>query len=258
MLLTIDAGNTNIVMAILDGQRVTFKWRMPTDPELSSKLFLKHLQIMIKEVGTKKTQLDDAIISSVVPPINETLIYATEKLVGKPPMMVGDANVDLGITIDTDDPSEVGEDRLVNAISGYHIYGGPLIILDCGTATTFDVVSKQGDYLGGVICPGINLSLDALSKATAKLPKLEVKVAYRNPITGKNTKDAMHSGIYWGYIGLIEGLVVRLRAEHGNEVRVIGTGGLVDLFAKNTEYINHVERDLTPKGLQLIYERNKK
>ncbi|MGY8986397.1 MAG: type III pantothenate kinase [Sphingomonadales bacterium] len=256
MLLTIDAGNTDIVFAILDGETLIHSWRVPTNVYIESDELLNIVKLNMSYKGVDKIRFSGSIIASVVSSLNEKLYKIAKELTKHEPLLLGTNEVELGIDIQVDTPEEVGADRLVNAISGYNKYGGDLIILDFGTATTFDVVGENGAYLGGVICPGINLSLNALAQAADKLPKLTIEPPKNNIVTGKNTVDAMQSGIYWGYIGLIEGLVKKLRAEHGNDTKVIGTGGLVEMFSPKTDKIDYVERDLTVQGLRIIYERN--
>jgi type III pantothenate kinase len=204
--------------------------------------------------GLGTDDIDAAIIANVVPETQFSLKTLCRKYFGCDPLIVGDPGVDLGIEILVDAPDEVGADRLVNAVAAHRRYGGPLIIIDFGTATTFDVVDENGNYFGGVIAPGINLSLDALHSAAAQLPRVAVERPER--VIGKHTVPAMMSGIYWGYIGLIEGLVARIVDEFDSPMKVVATGGLAPLFAEGTEAIEALDLELTLRGLAEIHQRN--
>lgn len=238
MLLTIDIGNTNIVFAVYDGDAQIQKWRHATNALVT--------------VGLDSCQSDiqNIIVSSVVPSKNNELTKACEDKFNLFPKFVTAENV--GIKIDLDDPKQAGADRLVNAAAVLHEYNKPAIIVDFGTATTFDVINADGAYAGGVISPGINLSLKALGDAAAQLP--ELKVEKPDQVIGKNTVDAMQSGIFWGYIGLIEGTIKRIQDEMGCECLILATGGLAPLFAKGTDIIDAIDPDLTLKGLVFIHK----
>jgi type III pantothenate kinase len=204
----------------------------------------------------KRGDISSAIISTVVPANLYTLKTLCKKYFQCDPLIIGEPGIELGINIEIDRPDDVGADRLVNTVSAHQRYGGPLIIVDFGTATTFDVVGSDGSYQGGIIAPGVNLSLEALHRAAARLPRIAVERPER--IVGKGTIPAMQSGIFWGYIGLIEGLVFRIRKEYENEMPVIATGGLSTLFARSTDVIEKTDKELTLKGLYTIYQLNSK
>lgn len=237
MLLAIDAGNTNIVFAIYDGEEQIEQCRLDT--------ITGSIPEVVNDIAQKYPDIKDVIISSVVPKANEAFEKSCSYLLKVEPVFVTHENI--GIEIDLDRPEEVGADRIVNAVAVVEHYQSPAIIVDFGTATTFDVVDDQGRYGGGVIAPGINLSLQALEQAAAKLP--DIKIEKPAKVIGKNTIDAMQSGIYWGYIGLIEGTIKRIADEMGATPIIIATGGLAPLFDKGTEMIKHVDQDLTMKGL---------
>ncbi len=260
MLLTVDAGNTNVVFAVYDGEKQRGLWRCATDAKRTADEYAVWLSQLLSLRGLYARQITDAIIASVVPGATFNLKRLCKDHFGCEPMIVGDARLDLGVKAVVGRPEEVGADRLVNAYAASHAYQAPLIVVDFGTATTFDVVNGQGDYCGGVIAPGINLSLDALDRAAAKLPRVEIVQPRR--VIGTSTVECMQSGIFWGYIGLIEGLVVRIREEFTAQapftaMPVIGTGGLASLFARATTVIDHVDPELTLRGLVLIHERNR-
>ena len=256
MLLAIDAGNTNIVFAVHDGEAIRSEWRAVTKTSRTADEYAVLLKPLFELNGLKFADLDAAIIATVVPAALFDLRQLCRRYLKVEPLVVGDPEVHLGLKVLTDRPEGVGADRLVNAVSAHALYGGPLIVVDFGTATTFDVVSAEGDYEGGVISPGANLSAEALHKAAAMLPR--VAVARTTSIVGKDTVPAMQSGLYWGYIGLIEGLVTRIKAEYGRPMTVIATGGLGKVFYRQTPVIDHYDPDLTIRGLVQIYEKNKK
>lgn len=255
MLLAIDVGNTNVVFAIYDGEVQKGAWRCATDPKRTGDeyaVWLTHL-MALKHIAD--TDITTAIIGSVVPAATFNLRRLCKDHFGCEPMLVGGEGVDLGLEARVDRPEEVGADRLVNAVAAAATYPLPLIVIDFGTATTFDVVDSQGNYAGGVIAPGINLSLEALHMAAAKLPRVDIMQP--SQVIGKSTVACIQSGIFWGYIGLIEGLVSRISAEYGTPMTVVGTGGLAVLFAKATTAIRHIDGELTLRGLRLIHYRNR-
>ncbi len=254
MLLAIDAGNTNIVFAVHDGKEIRAQFRASTkDSRTADEYYVWLTQLMNLE-GIDPKQIEAAIIACVVPQALFNLRRLCAKYFKRTALVVGESDVDLGLEINTDRPRAVGADRLVNAVAGYRDYGGDLIIIDFGTATTFDIVGTKGAYEGGVIAPGVNLSLEALHLAAAQLPRIAVERP--QAVIGKDTIPAMQSGIFWGYIALIEGLVARITAEYGKPMKVIGTGGLAHLFRHNTNAIEAVDHDLTIRGLRYIFERN--
>lgn len=256
MLLAIDAGNTNIVFAIHDGKDIRAEWRAVTETTRTADEYAVLLQPLMALEGLTFSELDSAIIATVVPAALFDLRMFCRKYLKCEPIVVGDADVELGIEIQVDRPAAVGADRLVNAIAAHNTYKGALIVVDFGTATTFDIVGANGDYEGGVIAPGANLSAEALHQAAAMLPR--VAIQRTQSVIGKDTVPAMQSGLYWGYLGLIEGLVTKIKEEYGAPMVVIGTGGLANLFYKQTSAIDYLDPDLTIRGLIMIYTRNAK
>ncbi len=256
MLLAIDAGNTNIVFAVHDGKDMRAEWRAVTETTRTADEYAVLLQPLLALEGLAFSDLDAAIIASVVPAAMFDLRMFCRKYLKCDPTVVGDPDVELGIKVNVDRPGAVGADRLVNTIAAHAAYKGALIVVDFGTATTFDIVSANGDYEGGVIAPGANLSAEALHQAAAMLPR--VAVARTQSVIGKDTVPAMQSGLYWGYLGLIEGIVAKIKEEYGKPMTVIGTGGLASLFHKQTTAIDHLDQDLTIRGLIMIHARNAK
>ena len=256
MLLAIDSGNTNIVFALYDGERQRGVWRRANDYRRTADEYGVWLLQLMALAKLHPEDVDAAIIATVVPDTLFSLKGLCRTYFQADPMVVGQPGLELGIKVLVDSPESVGADRLVNAVAAHERYGGPLIIVDFGTATTFDVIDHEGNYAGGVIAPGINLSIEALHRAAAMLPRVSVE---KPPtVIGKRTTPAMQSGIYWGYVGLIEGLVKRIREEYGEELPVIATGGLAPLFDAATEAIGSVDGDLTLRGLVSIHARNQR
>lgn len=256
MLLVIDCGNTNIVFAVYRGDQLLGQWRAATKADRTSDEYGIWLTQLIERDGVKIEAIKHAIVASVVPGRNFDLKKLCQKYFNVEPKFIGDAGVDLGPAPKVDNPKEVGADRIINAVAAHASYGGPLICIDFGTATTFDVVDATGAYCGGCIAPGINLSMEALHMATALLPRLQVKNPGQGAVIGTNTVSQMHSGVFWGYIGLIEGLVARIKAERGEKMKVIATGGLAPLFAEATGVIEQTDADLTLRGLVAVHRRN--
>ncbi len=256
MLLAIDAGNTNIVFAVFDGATLKGAWRAASDTEKTRDEYTVLLSHWLASAGLKTADIKDIIISSVVPNIDFTLKTLCRDMFACEPMIVAYGQVELGLKVLLSRPHEVGADRLADAVAAKHLYGSPLIIIDFGTATTFGVLNEAGDYMGGVIAPGINLSLQALHMAAAKLPS--VNVARPEKVIGTNTIEAMQAGVYWGYVGLIEGIVSRMKTEFGKPMKVIATGGLSPLFHPGVKAIDKVDGELTLTGLRLIFEQTKK
>jgi len=254
MLLAIDAGNTNIVFALFEGAVMRGVWRSATDSQRTADEHAAFLRALMQEKGFDSTIITAAIIGSVVPDANFQLAKLCREHFKCEPLFVGSSQVDPGIKILLDRPEEIGADRIINAVGGTASYKPPLLIVDFGTATTFDVVDADGNYAGGAIAPGINLSLRALHMAAAKLPRIGIVPSKR--VIGKNTTEAIQSGIYWGYAGLIEGLITRIKREFGQPMTVIATGGLAGLFRETVPGIDHYDVDLTLRGLHLLYERN--
>lgn len=254
MLLAIDAGNTNIVFAVFDEKKLHSQWRISTDARKTADEYAISLTQLMELRGISPEAIDSAIISTVVPGVLFALRSLCKQYFHCDPMVIGDANIDTGIHVTFERASEVGSDRLVNAVAAFLRFGGNVIIVDFGTATTFDIVDKEGSYCGGVIAPGINLSMDALQRAAAKLPT--IAIARPNQVIGTSTVSAMQSGIYWGYVGLIEGIIRRIIEEYGAPMKIVATGGLASLFYKEMNIIEYLEPDLTMIGLQDIYENN--
>jgi type III pantothenate kinase len=253
MLLAIEQGNTNTLFAIHDGQTWTAQWRAATDPQRTADEYAVWLHQLLSMQGLTMADVDDCIISSVVPQSLFNLRNLSRRYLKVEPLVVGE-NAELGIPIRIQKPSEAGADRLVNAIGGYLKYGGPLILIDSGTATTFDVVGVDGAFEGGVISPGINLSMQALHSAAARLPR--VAIAKPAHVIGKGTVEAMQSGVFWGYVALIEGLIERIKREYPAPLQVIATGGVASLFEGATDRIDAFDPDLTLRGLLEIVRRN--
>ncbi len=253
MLLVVDAGNTNVVVAVHDGSAWRGIWRIATDPQRTSDEYAVWLLTLLSLTGLKPADIGRAVIGTVVPAALYHLRrlcrdwFSTEPLVAR-------SNLDWGFAIDVENPAEVGADRLLNSLAAHQAYEGPLIIIDFGTATTFDVVDKSGAYVGGVIAPGINLSLEALHKAAARLPR--IGIGRPQAVIGRATVPAMQSGIYWGYVAMVEGLVRRIQAEWDEPLKVVATGGLAPLLAEGATLIQTIAPDLTLDGLRLLADRN--
>jgi type III pantothenate kinase len=254
MLLAIDSGNTNIVFAVFEGGVKRAEWRSSSDSKRTADEYGVWLSQLMGLDGIGRADITDCIVATVVPETLYSLKTLCRKYFACEPLIVGEDGVDLGLEVLTGSPDEVGSDRLINAGAAHARYGGPLIVIDFGTATTFDIVDDDGNYFGGVIAPGINLSLDALHMAAAKLPRVAVQKP--DTVIGKRTVPAMLSGVYWGYVGLIEGLVARITEEYGKPMKVVATGGLAPLFAEATTVIEHLDTDLTLRGLAEIHQRN--
>jgi type III pantothenate kinase len=253
MLLAIEQGNTNTMFAVHDGAEWIAQWRTATEASRTADEYAVWLSQLLTMRGLTIGQLDGCIISSVVPQSIFNLRNLSRRYLSVEPLVIGD-NVDLGIPVRILKPSEAGADRLVNAIGAHLAYPGDLIVIDSGTATTFDIVAADGAFEGGVIAPGINLSLQALHEAAAMLPRIAIQKPER--VIGKDTVSNMQSGVFWGYIALIEGLVERIKAEWGRPMTVIGTGGVASLFEGATDSIDRFDPDLTIRGLLEIWRRN--
>jgi type III pantothenate kinase len=254
MLLAINANNTNTVFSVWDGEQLKGAWRAATEASRTADEYVVWLDHLLGLQGLARRGLTGAIIASVVPEANFNLITLCRRYCNNEPLVVGEPGVALGARALVDRPEEVGADRLVNTVAAHDRYDTPLVVVDFGTATTFDVVDKDGNYCGGVIAPGINLSLTALHMAAAKLPS--VRIRRTDHVIGKDTVACMQSGMFWGYIGLVEGLVSRIKREFGAPMAVVATGGLAPLFDGATGVIEHVDLNLTLWGLRLVYERN--
>ena len=255
MLLAIDAGNTNVVFALVDGGVIKARWRIATDPRRTADEYAVWLSQLLTLEGYDRAEVTAVIIATVVPRALHNLQTLARKYFRGEPLIAGQAPVEYGIVLDVDEPNQVGADRAVNVVAAHALHPGDLIVIDFGTATTFDVVDYSGAYKGGIIAPGINLSLDALFTAAAKLPRIAIEEPDNTSVIGRDTVSQMHIGIYWGYIAMIEGLVARMKAEVGRPVKVIATGGLATLFEKHTSVFDMIEGDLTIQGLAMMWER---
>jgi type III pantothenate kinase len=255
MLLALDVGNTNVVFALVDGETIKARWRIATDPRRTADEYAVWLNQLLLLEGYARSDVEAVIISTVVPRALHNLEVLAKKYFGVTPLVAGRAPVEWGMALDVDEPQNLGADRAVNAIAAHALHEGDLIVIDFGTATTFDVVDYRGAYKGGIIAPGINLSLDALVSAAAQLPRIAIAAPAAQSVIGRNTKDQMTVGIYWGYIAMIEGLVARLKAEIGRPVKVISTGGLAVLFERHTPVFDVIEPDLTIQGLAMMAAR---
>jgi type III pantothenate kinase len=254
MLLAIDVGNTHIMLGVFQEEKVSVYWRIATRRESTEdelgmviKNLLQHSRLALREVSA-------VAISSVVPPLMYSLERMSQKYFGLEPLVVG-PGIKTGLNILMDNPREVGADRIVNAVAGYSLYGGPLIIVDFGTATTFCAISEQGDYLGGAIAPGIGIATEALFEKAAKLPRVELNRPRR--VIGKDTIASIQSGIIYGFVGQVEGIVRRMSKELSSPPLVVATGGFASLVAKETEAIDQVNPLLTLEGLRIIFQRNR-
>jgi type III pantothenate kinase len=254
MLLAISANNTNTVFSVWEGDRLKGAWRAATDGRRTADEYVVWLDHMLALEGLMRQQLTGTIIASVVPEANFNLLTLCRRYCGSQPFIIGEPGVEIGAKALVDRPEEVGADHLVNTVAAHDRYEAPLVVVDFGTATTFDVVDGDGNYCGGVIAPGINLSLSALHMAAAQLPS--VRIRRIEQVIGKNTIACMQSGVFWGYVGLVEGLVARIKREFGSPMGVIATGGLAPVFEGATTVIEKTDPDLTLWGLRLIYRRN--
>ncbi len=255
MLLAIDAGNTNVVFALVKDRAIIARWRIATDPRRTADEYAVWLSQLLQLEGHDRAEIGGVIIATVVPRALHNLQTLARKYFGGEPLIAGQPPVEWGIEIDVKEPGSLGADRAVNTVAAHALYPGDLIVIDFGTATTFDLIDYTGAYKGGIICPGINLSLDALVTAAAKLPRIAIEAPADMSVIGRDTVSQMHIGIYWGYIAMIEGLVARMKAEVGRPVKVIATGGLAILFEKQTDVFDHVEPDLTIQGLAMLWDR---
>jgi type III pantothenate kinase len=255
MLLAVDVGNTNVVFALFDGREIRARWRIATDPRRTGDEYAVWLLQLLSIEGYDRGVIGQVIVSTVVPRALHNLAVLSEKYFGLVPLVAGEGAAAWHFPIDVDEPRSLGADRAVNALAAHAKYDGDLIIVDFGTATTFDVIDYNGAYKGGIIAPGINLSLDALVNNTAKLPRIAIESPRDASVIGRNTEDQMLIGVYWGYVAMMEGLIARLRAEIGRPARVVATGGLALLFDEHTTIFDAVDADLTLDGLALLAER---
>ena len=254
MLLVIDIGNTNTSLGVFDGENLTANWRLTTARERTGDEWGVHTRNLFALAGLDFKSIDAIAIASVVPPLNFTLKRMAEVYFRVTPLFV-DHTIETGVPILYQPPSDVGADRIVDAVAAIRKYGAPCIVVDFGTATTFDAINAMGAYLGGVITPGITISSDALFERAAKLPRVEIKRPEK--VIGSATVEAMQSGLYYGYVGLVDDILRRMIDELGGSPRVIATGGLAPLIAKGSRYVEIVDETLTLEGLRLVYERTK-
>lgn len=250
-VLVVDVGNTNIVLGIYRDDELAMSWRLATARDRTADEYGIVAKQLVTSVSNGK--FDGAIVASVVPPLNSTISGMIEQYFETQPLFV-EPGVRTGLSILTENPLEVGADRIVNAVAAHHLYGGPTVVVDFGTATTFDVVTAGGEYRGGIIAPGLTISSEALFARAARLPRVDL----RRPahLIGTNTVSSMQSGIYFGYLGLVDGILTRMRAEIPNLKKVVATGGLASLLAEDSEHIDETDAELTLKGLKIIYDRN--
>lgn len=254
MLLAIDIGNTNITLGLYRDHELVAAWRLATDHERMQDEYGIQIIGLLEHAGYQPEEIHGIALASVVPPLTSTFLQACENYIHQQPLVV-DAGVKTGVSIRYEDPKAVGADRVVDAAAVQELYGGPACVVDFGTATTFDAISAEGDYLGGAIAPGIGIAAEALFLRTAKLPRVDLS---RPPsVIGRNTVHAMQSGLVFGYVSLVEGMVNRFRSELGPEMKVIATGGLAEIIAAETEVIQIIAPWLTLDGLRLVWELNR-
>lgn len=253
MLLTIDIGNTNIALGLYEGNKLGARWRLATDHERMPDEYGIQMLGLLQHSGCSVAQLNGVCMASVVPVLTSRLQQACKVYFNQEPLIV-DESINTGVNLLVDDPKTVGADRIVDAVAVYALYRGPACVVDFGTATTFDAITAEGEYLGGAIAPGIGISADALSTRTAKLPRVDLQVP--PSVIGRNTIHAMQSGLMLGYVAMVEGMVKRFREELGPEMKVIATGGLAETVSRHTDAIDILAPWLTLDGLRIIWEMN--
>jgi|SRR5690625_134886 len=255
MIFVLDIGNTNTVIGVFDNDELIHEWRIKTDRHKTEDEFAILIKSLFDMEGITFSQIKGIIISSVVPPIMFALEEMCDKYFGIKPLIIGRKEVDSQLGMRYPKPNEIGADRIVNAVGAIDSYGAPVIIVDFGTATTFCYVNEQAEYYGGIISPGIKISMEALYSKASKLPKIEIQRP--DAVIGQSTVEAMQSGVYYGYVGQVDGIIRQVKSQVKGKTRVIATGGLAPLIAKGSETIDHVDQQLTLKGLYIIYQRNK-
>ena len=256
MLLAADVGNTNVVFALFEGREIKARWRIATDPRRTGDEYAVWLLQLLDIEGYSRADITQIIVGSVVPRAVHNITVLAEKYFDITPLIAGEGKAEWGIAVDVDQPRSLGADRALNAIAAHEKYQGDLIVVDFGTATTFDAIDFSGAYKGGIIAPGINLSLDALVGNTAKLPRIAIEAPRTNSVIGTNTEDQMLIGVYWGYVAMMEGLIARMKDEIGRPARVVATGGLAILFDEQTRLFDEVDPDLTLDGLAILAGRS--
>ena len=254
MLLAVDCGNTNTVFSIWDGARFISNWRIATSHKRTADQYYVWLTTLLK-LGSIENNIEEMVISSTVPRVVFNLRVLGDKYFGTRPLVVGKSDCKLPVSVRVDEGTAVGPDRLVNTVAGFNLFGGDLIVVDFGTATTFDVVDTDGAYIGGVIAPGVNLRLEALHKDAAALPHVDISKPQN--VIGTNTVACMQSGVFWGYVGLIREICVKIKSERNRPMKVISTGGMAPLFQQSVRLFDHFEEDLTMHGLTVIHQFNK-
>jgi type III pantothenate kinase len=254
LLLTIDAGNTNTVLGVHEGEELKAHWRLTTRREQTTDEYGILVRNLFSASGIDPARIGGVALGSVVPPLTPVLVSLSRQYLGQDPLVV-EPGVKTGMPILYEPPGDVGADRIVNGVAALAAYGGPVIVVDFGTATTFDVMTRRGEYVGGVICPGVGISADALFQRAARLPRVDV----RNPgrVIGRSTVSSIQAGIYFGYASMVEGIITRIRAELQEPARVVATGGLAETLAADIPSIEAVDPVLTLTGLRLIWARNR-
>ncbi len=258
MLLAADVGNTNVVFALFEGREIRARWRIATDPRRTGDEYAVWLLQLLQIEGVDRKDIEQIIFASVVPRANHNLTVLCEKYFGITPIVAGQGKAAWPFEIDVDQPSSLGADRALNILAAHDKYGGDLIVIDFGTATKLEAIDFNGTYKGGVIAPGINLSLDALVGKTAKLPRIAIRAPESTSVIGRNTEDQMLIGIFWAHVAMMEGLIERMRTEIGRPAKVVATGGLAILFDQKTEIFDYVDADLTIEGLAILAEHASK
>jgi type III pantothenate kinase len=253
MLLTIDVGNTNTVLGVFEGASLVAHWRLTTRREQTADEYGILVRNLFATSDLDPARVDAVALASVVPPLTPVLVELAREYLGQEALVIG-PGVNTGMPVLYEPPGDVGADRIVNGVAAFAAYGGPVIVVDFGTATTFDVITRRGEYAGGVICPGVGISADALFQRAARLPRVDVRNP--GPVVGRSTVGSIQSGLYFGYGAMCEGLIARIRAEIGEPVRVVATGGLAETLAAEIPSIEAVDPVLTLTGLRLVWERN--
>lgn len=255
MLLAADVGNTNVVFALFDGREIRARWRIATDPRRTGDEYAVWLLQLLQIEGVDRGDIDEIIFASVVPRANHNLTVLAEKYFDITPIIAGQGAAAWPFEIDVEQPSSLGADRALNILAAHEKYGGDLIVVDFGTATKFEAVDFNGTYKGGIIAPGINLSLDALVGKTAKLPRIAIRAPDDTSVIGRNTEDQMLIGVFWAHVAMMEGLIARMREQIGRPAKVVATGGLAILFDEKTHIFDHVDADLTIEGLAILADK---